>query len=125
MIGGWAVEEQYIPLAFDYDNTTLYIAHNAGRDKLAIYKYDTKARKMGELVLEDPLVDVDARPVYPAQLLFSRHAEEAARHPVRGGPAEGEVARSRHGKAAEVARRDLSQDHQPQSRFPRSATSAR
>ena len=72
MIGGWAVEEQYIPLAFDYDNATLYIAHNAGRDKLAIYKYDTKARKMGELVLEDPLVDVDARPVYPVQLLFSR-----------------------------------------------------
>jgi dipeptidyl aminopeptidase/acylaminoacyl peptidase len=46
------------PIAFDYDNQTLYISHNIGRDKKAIYKYDTKARKMGELVFEHPLVDV-------------------------------------------------------------------
>jgi dienelactone hydrolase len=50
--------EEVRPLAFDWDNQTLYVAHNIGRDKMAIYKYDTKARKMGELVYENPLVDV-------------------------------------------------------------------
>ena len=50
--------EDIDPLAFDYDNTTLYVSHNFGRDKKAIYKYDTKARKMGELVFEHPLIDV-------------------------------------------------------------------
>lgn len=48
----------YSPIAFDFDNTTLYVSTNAGRDKRAIYKYDTKARRMGELVLEHPLVDL-------------------------------------------------------------------
>ena len=52
--------EEVTPLAFDYDNQTLYISHNIGRDKKAIYKYDTKARKMGDLVFEHPLIDVDS-----------------------------------------------------------------
>jgi dipeptidyl aminopeptidase/acylaminoacyl peptidase len=50
--------EDIDPLAFDFDNQTLYVAHNFGRDKKAIYKYDTKTRKMGELVFEHPLIDV-------------------------------------------------------------------
>ncbi len=47
------------PVAFDYDNTTLYVASNIGRDKMAIYKYDTVSKKMGELVFEHPLIDVE------------------------------------------------------------------
>jgi dipeptidyl aminopeptidase/acylaminoacyl peptidase len=50
--------ESFQPLAFDFDNTTLYVSTNQGRDKAAIYKYDTKARKLGEIVLENPIVDV-------------------------------------------------------------------
>ena len=48
------------PLAFDYDNTTLYVSTNiGGRDKKAIYKYDTTTKKLGELVFEHPLIDVE------------------------------------------------------------------
>ena len=69
MIGdAWTVGDAVSPLAFDYDNTTLYVASNIGRDKAAIYKYDTKTRKMGELVYEHPLMDVND----PADLVFSR-----------------------------------------------------
>jgi dipeptidyl aminopeptidase/acylaminoacyl peptidase len=50
--------ELYQPIAFDFDNATLYIATNHGRDKAAIYRYDTKARKFGDVVAESPLVDV-------------------------------------------------------------------
>ena len=46
------------PIAFDFDNTTLYVSSNiGGRDKRAIYKYDTTSKKMGELVFEHPLID--------------------------------------------------------------------
>ena len=58
--------DDYDPIAFDYDNSTLYVSTNAGRDRQAIYKYDTKSRKMGELVFENSLVDVDGG------LVFSR-----------------------------------------------------
>lgn len=54
------------PLAFDYDNTTLYVSTTiGGRDKRAVYKYDTVAKKLGELVFEHPLIDAGA------ELLFS------------------------------------------------------
>jgi dipeptidyl aminopeptidase/acylaminoacyl peptidase len=56
--------EDIDPLAFDFDNQTLYVAHNFGRDKKAIYKYDTKARKMGEMLFEHPLVDVSGGLVF-------------------------------------------------------------
>ena len=59
MIGSnWTAADEYSPVAFDVDNKTLFVASNAGRDKMAIYKYDTAARKMGELMFEHPLVDV-------------------------------------------------------------------
>ena len=64
---GWAMSADFEPIAFDYDNTTLYVSANpAGRDRAAIYKYDTKARKLGELVFEDANVDVTGG------LVFSR-----------------------------------------------------
>jgi prolyl oligopeptidase PreP (S9A serine peptidase family) len=57
-IAGRVESEGVLPLAFDYDNTTLYVAANFGRDKAAIYKYDTRTKKMGEVMFEHPLVDV-------------------------------------------------------------------
>jgi dipeptidyl aminopeptidase/acylaminoacyl peptidase len=59
--------EYFEPIAFDYDKTTLYVSGRpAGRDRAAIYKYDTKTRKLGELMFEDPNVDVEGG------LMFSR-----------------------------------------------------
>lgn len=47
------------PLGFDTDNKTLIVASNVGRDKYAIYKYDPAAKKLGSLVFEHPLIDVE------------------------------------------------------------------
>jgi dipeptidyl aminopeptidase/acylaminoacyl peptidase len=46
------------PIAFDFDNTTLYVSSNQGRDKRAIYKFDIANKKLGELVVEHPLIDL-------------------------------------------------------------------
>lgn len=46
------------PIAFDFDNKTLYVASNINRDKRAIYKYDIATGKLGDLVAEHPLVDL-------------------------------------------------------------------
>ena len=54
----WGMDDTYDPIAFDYDNETLYVATNKGRDKMAVYAYDTKSKKMGNLLLEHPLIDV-------------------------------------------------------------------
>ncbi|MEP7154653.1 MAG: prolyl oligopeptidase family serine peptidase [Betaproteobacteria bacterium] len=51
-------EDNIDPLGFDTDNKTLIVASNVGRDKYAIYKYDPVARKLGALVFEHPLIDV-------------------------------------------------------------------
>ena len=49
----------FIPLAFDFDNRTLYVATNeGGRDRAAIFKFDPTTKKLGDLVAEHPLVDV-------------------------------------------------------------------
>lgn len=49
----------FIPLAFDFDNRTLYVATNqGGRDRAAIFKFDPATKKLGDLVAEHPLVDV-------------------------------------------------------------------
>jgi dipeptidyl aminopeptidase/acylaminoacyl peptidase len=46
------------PIAFDFDNETLYVSSNNNLDKRAIYKFDIANRKLGDLVLEHPLVDI-------------------------------------------------------------------
>lgn len=46
------------PIAFDFDNKTLYVSSNVGRDKSAIYKYDVAQKRLGELVFEHPLIDI-------------------------------------------------------------------
>lgn len=55
------------PIAFDPDGTTLYVAARPqGRDRLAIYRFDTKSKKLGEALFEHPLIDLRGG------LLFSR-----------------------------------------------------
>ena len=54
------------PIAFDFDNKTLYVSSNIGRDKRAIYKYDVTTGKLGDIVAEHPLIDMDGG------LIFSR-----------------------------------------------------
>lgn len=54
------------PIAFDFDNKTLYVASGADRDKLAIYKYDIENKKLGERLVQHPLIDLRGG------LLFSR-----------------------------------------------------
>jgi dipeptidyl aminopeptidase/acylaminoacyl peptidase len=67
---GVTVGDHMAPIGFDFDNTTLYVASNIGRDKMAIYKYDTKAKKLGELVYEHPLIDLEGG------LLFSNEKKK-------------------------------------------------
>ena len=46
------------PLAFDFDNKTLYVSSNRGVDRRAIFKYDIGQRKLGEKLLQHPLIDL-------------------------------------------------------------------
>jgi dipeptidyl aminopeptidase/acylaminoacyl peptidase len=57
--GGQCEGDGLSPIGFDPDNTTLYVSSTRGRDKAAIYKYDTRTRKLGDLVFEHPLVDIN------------------------------------------------------------------
>ena len=50
----------FIPLTFEADNKTMQVAYNAGRDTMAIYRYDPNAKKLGELVAEHPRFDIGA-----------------------------------------------------------------
>ena len=50
----------FIPLTFEADNKTMQVAYNAGRDTMAIYRYDPSAKKVGELVAEHPRFDIGA-----------------------------------------------------------------
>ena len=52
-------EDNIEPLGFDSDNKTLIVSSNVGRDKYAIYKYDPLAKKLGALVFEHPLIDIE------------------------------------------------------------------
>jgi dipeptidyl aminopeptidase/acylaminoacyl peptidase len=46
-------------LGFDSDNKTLVVSSNVGRDKYAIYKYDPAAKKLGALIFEHPMIDIE------------------------------------------------------------------
>lgn len=52
------------PIRFAEDNKTLYVSSNIGRDRKAIFKYDPKARKLGEVVFEHPLIDLQGGLVF-------------------------------------------------------------
>jgi dipeptidyl aminopeptidase/acylaminoacyl peptidase len=45
---------------FMSDNKTLLVASNAGRDTMAVYKYDPEAKKLGELLASHPRYDLGA-----------------------------------------------------------------
>jgi len=62
-------DEGMTPLAFDWDNKTLFVSSNIGRDRGAIYKFDPKANKLGDLVFEHDVVDV-------SNLMMSRHQQK-------------------------------------------------
>ena len=51
-------EPSWFPLGFDGDNRTVYVASDIGRRTLAVHRYDTAARKMGDLVHGDDTYDV-------------------------------------------------------------------
>lgn len=51
-------DEQISPLGFDFDNKTMYVASNIGRDRSAIYKFDPVTGKLGEMVYGHDEVDV-------------------------------------------------------------------
>ena len=49
-----------VPLAFESDDRTLQVASNAGRDTMAVYRYDPEAKKLGELIAQHPRYDMGA-----------------------------------------------------------------
>lgn len=51
-------DEQISPLGFDFDNKTMFVASNKGRDRMAIYKFDPETAKLGEMVYGHDEVDV-------------------------------------------------------------------
>jgi len=52
-------KETVAPLFFTFDNRSLYVASNRGRDKTAIFEFDPATAKEGRLLFEHPEVDVD------------------------------------------------------------------
>ena len=50
----------FVPLAFESDDKTLQVATNAGRDTMAVYRYDPAAKKLGEMIAENPRYDIGA-----------------------------------------------------------------
>lgn len=62
---GTEFQTHFKPLAFDYDNKTLYVSAARDGDKRAIYTYDFGANKLGEMLAGSPQVDME-------KLIFSR-----------------------------------------------------
>jgi dipeptidyl aminopeptidase/acylaminoacyl peptidase len=52
------LEENMTPLMFDYDNKSMFVASNIGRDRAAIYKYDPETNTMGDMIFGHDKVDV-------------------------------------------------------------------
>lgn len=50
--------EEYGICGFDKDDRTLFVTARRGRDKSALWKYDTQTKQFGDLVVEDKLVDI-------------------------------------------------------------------
>jgi len=51
-------DEGMTPLGFAWDNKTMYVASNVGRDRNAIYEYDPEADKLGKMIYGHDTVDV-------------------------------------------------------------------
>jgi dipeptidyl aminopeptidase/acylaminoacyl peptidase len=50
----------FVPLAFESDDKTLQVATNAGRNTMAVYRYDPDEKKLGELIAQHPRFDMGA-----------------------------------------------------------------
>jgi photosystem II stability/assembly factor-like uncharacterized protein len=55
----------FTPLAFDYDNKTLFVSARGNGDRTAVYAYDFASKKLGELVAGSSQADIGT-------LIFSR-----------------------------------------------------
>jgi dipeptidyl aminopeptidase/acylaminoacyl peptidase len=49
-----------VPLAIEANGKTLQVATNAGRDTMAVYRYDPETKKLGELIASHPRYDMGA-----------------------------------------------------------------
>jgi len=63
------LDEGITPLAFDFDDKTLFVASNIGRDRAAIYKYSPETQKLGEMIFGHDEVDVTG-------LMMSHHQKK-------------------------------------------------
>jgi len=52
------LDENMTPLMFDFDNKSMFVASNKGRDRAAIYKYNPETDTMGEMIFGHDKVDV-------------------------------------------------------------------
>jgi dipeptidyl aminopeptidase/acylaminoacyl peptidase len=50
----------FVPLAFDSDFKTLQVATNKDRDTMAVFRFDTETKKIGELIASHPRYDMGA-----------------------------------------------------------------
>ncbi|MFT6731586.1 MAG: dipeptidyl aminopeptidase/acylaminoacyl peptidase [Glaciecola sp.] len=63
------LDEGFSPISFDFDDKTLFVSSNIGRDRAAIYKYSPEKNKLGEMVFGHDEVDVTG-------LIMSRHQKK-------------------------------------------------
>jgi len=77
MTGELAENGSFEPLAFDFDNATLYVSATNGEDKASIYAYDTRTRKLGQRLFRHPRVDLQGGLVFdrPAKKLLGLRYE--------------------------------------------------
>jgi dipeptidyl aminopeptidase/acylaminoacyl peptidase len=60
MLFDMGLDGDFNPLAFDYDNKTLYVSYRPkDKDRAAVYTWDTKTRKFVEAVFQHPLIDLE------------------------------------------------------------------
>ena len=57
-IASYDFKETAHPLFFTFDNKSVYVTSNVGRDKRAVFEYDLNSGKDGKLIFEHPDVDV-------------------------------------------------------------------
>ena len=61
---------EFEPLVFDADNSTLFVSYRPpDKDKAAIYTYNTKTRKFGDIAFQHPIVDL---PESRSDMIWSR-----------------------------------------------------
>jgi len=51
-------EERIMPVSFGFDNKTMFVRSNIGRDKYALYEYDIETKKLGKMLFAHDEVDV-------------------------------------------------------------------